>query len=312
MSNLPQKTRVYSTEHFNSERWNDIKYRDDDIVVATAMKSGTTWMLRIVGLMVFQDPNRVDDQIMHAPWPDAAFAGPPEAAVEEAEGVTHRRFMKSHVPLDGLHYNPNVKFINVVRDVRDTFMSVQHHWSGISDEVHNIFNDYWHTPFPRFEESGDIHERWRRWITEGKHDWVSDGYPFQSTLNYAESFWNYRHVPNILLVHYADLKADMEGEMRRVAKFLDVEIPEAEWPAYVQAASFDSMKRDLDKMVPSFNFIFTHGATGFMNKGTNNRWKDVLTEEDLALYEAQASKLDPALRNWLENGRLVAGDQQDW
>ncbi len=309
---LPQKTRVYSTEHFNSERWNNVEFRDGDIIVSTAMKSGTTWMLRIVGMMVHQDPHRIDEQIMHAPWPDAAFAGPEQAAVDEAEAVTHQRFMKTHVPLDGHRYDHRVKHINVVRDVRDNFMSLQHHWSGISDEIYKIFLDYWGSPFPRQEEVGDIHERWRRWMTEGKHDFVSDGYPFQSVFNYAESYWKYRHVPNILLVHYNDLKANLEGEMRRVAKFLEKDIPEADWPAYVEAATFDSMKKHMPTLSPSFEFIFDHGAVGFMHSSDNNRWREILTEEDLALYEEKASKLDPALRNWLENGRLVAGDVQDW
>ena len=312
MSDTPQKTRIYSTEHFNSERWKGIEMREDDIVVSTAMKSGTTWMLRIVGLMVFQDPLRVDNQVMHAPWPDAAFAGSPEAAIEEANAVTHQRFMKTHIPLDGTYYHPHVKYINVVRDARDNFMSLQHHWAGISEEVHQIFHNYWGTPFPRPEEVGDIHERWRRWLTEGRHEWVSDGYPFQSVFHYAESFWNYRYLPNILLVHFNDLKSNLEGEMRRVAQFLGKKIPEADWPAYVEAATFKSMKRDINRLSPSFDFIFSHGSQGFMHSGRNQSWKDVLTEEDLALYDKRASQLAPDLRAWMENGRLVAGEPQDW
>ena len=36
--------------------------------------------------------------------------------------------------------------------------------------------------------------------------------------------------PNLLMVHYADMKADLEGEMRRVAGFLEIEVPERLWP----------------------------------------------------------------------------------
>lgn len=311
MTNLPKQTRVYKTEQFQSERWDDWKFRDDDIIVSTAMKSGTTWMLRIVGLLIFQDLNKVDNEVMGAIWPDAAFGGPIEDLLADAEAKTHRRFMKSHIPMDGLPYHPKAKYINVARDVRDNFMSLQHHWQGAAEPMYDLIDTLWPDPFPRFADQGDIHERWRRWMTEGRHDFVSDGWPFQSVFNFADSFWNTRTTPNILMVHYNDMKTDLEGEMRRVAEFLEIEIPEADWPGYIEAASFDSMKRDLDEMVPEFNFFFAHGATGFMNKGTNNRWKDELTDEDLALYEAKASKLDPAHRNWLENGRLIAGDPQD-
>jgi hypothetical protein len=37
-------------------------------------------------------------------------------------------------------------------------------------------------------------------------------------------------------------------------------------------------------------------------KGTNGRWRDALTEDDLDLYEAAAVQLDPELRAWLEAG----------
>jgi len=36
-------------------------------------------------------------------------------------------------------------------------------------------------------------------------------------------------------------------------------------------------------------------------------WKDILTEEDLVLYEARMSKLDTDLREWIEKGSLEVG-----
>ncbi|MCI0840805.1 MAG: hypothetical protein J4N64_03455, partial [Chloroflexi bacterium] len=50
---------------------------------------------------------------------------------------------------------------------------------------------------------------------------------------------------------------------------------------------------------------FKGGAQTFMNKGTNGRWKNVLSPEDLSLYEdAVARILSPDCRQWLENGML--------
>lgn len=308
---MPKKTRVYSTHQFNSERWNGIKLRDDDIIISSVVKSGSTWSLRIVGLLVFKDLEKIDAEVMEGPWPDCAFDGPAEAVVEMAESIQgRRRFFRSHMPLDGLPYNPNVKYVHIVRDPRDAFMSLQHHWSKINDAQYERLQEYWGEPFPRPDEVGDIHERWRRWMTEGRHEWEQDGWPFQSAFHFAESFWQYRHMPNILLCHYNDYKTDLEGEMKRVAKFIGEEIPEDQWPAFVEAAGFSSMKKNLDKMMTLYNKTFDGGANGFMNKGTNSRWKDIFNDEDHALYEQRASKLDPELRKWLENGRLVAGNPQ--
>ena len=48
--------------------------------------------------------------------------------------------------------------------------------------------------------------------------------------------------------------------------------------------------------------IFEGGAGRFFHRGTNGRWRDVLTENDGALYEAAAAGLEPELRSWLEAG----------
>ena len=48
---------------------------------------------------------------------------------------------------------------------------------------------------------------------------------------------------------------------------------------------------------------FEGGAARFFYKGDSGRWRGVLTDDDLALYDDAAATLDPALRGWLEGGR---------
>ena len=58
------------------------------------------------------------------------------------------------------------------------------------------------------------------------------------------SFWTERRRSNLLMIHYNDLKADLSGEMKRIADFLGIATPDALWPQLVEAASFEAMKRD--------------------------------------------------------------------
>jgi aryl sulfotransferase len=52
-----------------------------------------------------------------------------------------------------------------------------------------------------------------------------------------------------------------------------------------------------------YNVLFEGGGDAFIYKGTNGRWKDVLDEDDLALYEqAMAKTLPPDCARWLEQG----------
>lgn len=307
MSNtdLPKREHVYLSEHLDSNRWDSVNFRDKDTIVCTSLKSGTTWMLRIMSLLIHQDP-KVDDKVMKMLWPDAAFMGSMEPLAEEIEKLETRRTFKTHLPLDGLPYNEKVKYIQVTRDMRDAFFSLQNHLEIMSDDLLAILDANGDKPFPRFKDLGDVHQRWRDWMTKGTFEWEEDGYPMWSMFSYVETFWPYRHLPNILMVHFTDMLNDLDGEMRRVAKFLDIDVPEEKWPALVEAATFSSMKKDLSTLEPGFNEIFKGGGEAFMDKVDGN-WKNILTEEDLALYKARMSKIDPELSEWIERGSLEVG-----
>ena len=53
VAELPRKTREMHSNHFDSTIWNDFKFRDDDVVIATYAKSGTTWTQQIIGQILF-------------------------------------------------------------------------------------------------------------------------------------------------------------------------------------------------------------------------------------------------------------------
>jgi aryl sulfotransferase len=139
-------------------------------------------------------------------------------------------------------------------------------------------------------------------MTRASFPWEPDGWPFWSHHYHANSFWAFRHLPNILFVHYNDLKADLEGEMRRVAAYVGIEVPENRWREYARAASFESMKADADRILPETALAFG-SISNFVYKGTNERWRDELDADDLELYERGSVRdLDPGLRRWLESG----------
>ena len=126
----PRKSeRSYSTFTHDSTRWNHYAPRAGDVVIGTQAKCGTTWTQRIVSLLVFQSP--APCPVMEiSPWVDARFIGPVEAMRATIEAQTHRRFLKSHLPFDGLPIYDEVRYIHVARDPRDACMSLFNHWTG--------------------------------------------------------------------------------------------------------------------------------------------------------------------------------------
>ena len=296
----PSRTRTYRSHHLDSERWDRVTMRPGDVVISTSMKAGTTWMQRIMSLLIFGAGPLPAPLIEVSPWIDSAFMGPIDGVVASIEAQQHQRFLKSHLPFDALPYDPSVRYIYVGRDTRDVFMSAFNHYSGYTDFTYSLLDAAGGDlgPMPRCPATE--REMWAAWMTRSLFDWETDGWPFWSHHHHAASFWSHRHLPNVLLVHYADLLADLEAQMRRIADFTEVPVAEETWPGLVAGARFDAMKQEAIRNEEHMSLIFEGGARRFFHKGTNGRWRDVLTDEDLRLYEAAATQLDPELRAWLE------------
>ena len=298
---------------FDSAEWDEFTVRPDDIVISTYPKCGTTWTQRIVGMLVFgsADPFPVQDT---SPWPD--FRVPPPGAMHAlAASQTHRRFLKSHLPFDSLPHYEGVKYIHVARDGRDAAMSFFNHKSNYTPGTVERFREisredpkFGDEDFP-FVPQGDAAQHFHDWL-EGWED--DQGDPHAGYFPFERSFWEARHEPDVLLVHFNDLKADRGAEMRRIAKFLDIEIAEDIWPAIIEAAGFDAMKKKSAELLPGADGIWHGGGKTFLHKGTNNRWREVYRAEDLAEYDRRvAREFTPALAAWCEGGRLVAGDPRE-
>lgn len=298
---LPRKTRELHNHHMDSTVWNDFAFRDDDVVVATYAKSGTTWTQQIVGQLVFDG---AEDVPIHeiSPWLDMRVM-PPDTK-DRLEAQRHRRIIKTHLPLDALTFSTKAKYLYIARDGRDVIWSMYNHHKNGNELFYKLLNE---TPGrvgpPLDPPDPDIRRYFRRWVEE-------DGYPFWSFWENIATWWQARQVPNILLVHFADLKRDLEGEMRRIADFLGCDVAEERWPLLVEHCSFDYMKAHAEKVAPLGGAVFDGGAKAFINKGVNGRWRDVLTVNDSADYEAMVrAKLGVECAGWLAEGRLAQEDR---
>jgi aryl sulfotransferase len=298
----------------DSRRWDTYRPRKDDIVIATYPKCGTTWMQQIVGLLIFQTPEPRPVGEM-APWVDRRLAPPVAAVFGALDAQTHRRFLKSHVPFDAMPTFEDVRYIHVARDGRDACLSYHNHVMGFTDELRaaldksGLDDETIRKPYP--DIPADPAEYFRKWVSEGVCG-EPDGMPFLSYFNLEKSYWRERRRANLLMVHYRDLKADLAGEMRRIARFLDIEVPERVFPELVEAATFAAMRREGAKLHPRLLTNFRGGAERFFNKGENDRWRGVLNEDDVAAYRRKVkASLSPACAAWLEQGRLGSGDPRE-
>ena len=196
---LPQHTREYRCHHLDGSRWAHYRKRDDDIIVATSYKAGTTWAQGIVANMLFPDGKM--------PAPPYSNLFPLDVALDRLDSQQHRRFIKTHLPLDGIPFYDDLKYIYVSRDGRDVFMSLWNHYGNYTDQMYEALDSrpgYENEPFPRCPEG--IHEFWAGWVGRSYFDWQQGGWPFWSHLNNVQTWWQYRDLPNIEFFHYADAR----------------------------------------------------------------------------------------------------------
>jgi hypothetical protein len=111
--------------------------------------------------------------------------------------------------------------------------------------------------------------------------------------------WSRRHEPNVVLVHYDDLQADLMGQMRRLAAALDLRVAEDLWPRLVSAASFASMRAAAERVAPDPSRVLVD-TSAFFRRGTSGAGGKLLDDAELAAYAARTSALAPAdLLAWL-------------
>lgn len=292
----------------DSARWAGFSHRDDDIVIATPAKCGTTWMQNIVGMLVFgtTDLGRPITEI--SPWLDM-LTRPLDDVVALLDAQTHRRFIKTHTPLDGLPLDDRVTYLCVLRHPLQVAQSDADHGRNadldaiipLRGEVAGGFDDLEGMPPPP-ERSDDPAERMRQWIDDPTvYDSGGGGASLLTLVDHARTFWERRHLPNVHLFHYSDMRADLAGQMQRVADILDITAP-ADFDRFVEAATFDRMKAAADRTAPDSEFGTWKSNADFFRSADDRTW-DFMTDDDLAHFDTRLEELaGPDLAAFLCNG----------
>lgn len=295
MTALPVKSREMHNHHMDSTVWNDIKFRDDDIIIATYAKSGTSWMQQIISQLIFDGQEDLPVAEM-SPWVDLRVP-PKEVKIPLIEAQTHRRFMKTHLPVDALKFSHKAKYLYIGRDARDVVWSMYNHHASANDLWYDTLNK---TPGRIGPEIGQPAECAAAYFD----NWLdNDGAPFWPFWENVRSWWAIRDLPNVKLVHFADLKRDLPGQVADIADFLDIEISDETMKTILHHCSFDYMKANAAATVPLGGAFWDGGAQAFIHKGTNGRWRDELDADVSRRYLEQArDELGADCARWLGDG----------
>jgi hypothetical protein len=303
----------YRTVISDSARWDGFDLRADDIIISTPAKCGTTWTQMICALLVFQSDDLPGPLDLLSPWLDMQTRSRDDV-VADLDAKVHRRFIKTHTPYDGLPHDERVTYICVGRDPRDVALSWDNHVANSdfvamltardaavgNDDLVELMPDG-----PPDRPETEL-ERFWQWVDEP----IPGGPRAESLANlvhHIDTFWSVRGRDNVLLLHYDDLQADLDGQMRVVSAQLGIPVDEARWPNLVSAATFDRMRANADRVAPDTTNRIWQDNREFFHRGTSGQWRLLLDEAGLDRYAERIAELAPDdMARWLHRDRTYA------
>ena len=293
----------------DSSRWRRFAFRPGDVVISTPPKSGTTWTQMLCGLLIF-DGDRFPaalDQL--SPWVDMRTR-PIDELTAALDRQPHRRFMKTHTPLDGVPLHDDVTYLVVGRDPRDVALSYHHHRLNMNFDrfleqraAAVGLADLDELP-PRPPVSDDPEASFQQFL-DGS-DPAAPPPNLANVLHHLEGGWRLRQSANVGLLHFADLQADLVGELQRLADMLAIELTPSRARQLAAMAGFDRMRGSAGRLAPGAADGFWNDPAVFFRAGGGGDWRTLPTAQLERYRERVAALAAPELAAWAHGGGRAA------
>lgn len=283
----------------NNDIWKKINIVSDDIVIASTVKSGTTWLQQIVAQLIFK--GEFEDKLSDVSfWIDTVREYSEEEMCVKINNLKHRRFFKTHSPATVVLRNKNnvAKYIFITRDFRDVVWSFYNHFVNSKYKVLNHSKENKVTL--ELRACQEPYEFWKI-VMENRAI-------FKSCESY-KIIWSYfitiktwlemKNEDNVLILHFNDLKTDLKGNILKLSSFLDYNYEDEVINKIYNKCTFEYMKSNSIRCAPPA----FENRKGFINKGTNKRWQNILNDEDMnKYYELMETFFNEDIIKWVENG----------
>jgi len=242
---------------FKRSAYADYHFRESDVIVTTYPKSGTTWMKQIavqIGYLGEGEYDHIDDVV---PWPDKLVPqeGPELNDISGlSDSPTGIHVIKSHLESDYVPYDTGVKCICVIRDPKDTLVSVIHFENGFNKLL--------------FDHTVPVNE----WVAA----FQTERFTYQPWSMLTDSWWKLRDRDNVLVMFYEEMKKDPDAAVKQVTQFLEVELSQDQFNKVIEKSSFNYMKANDSKFAPP---AWDAGRVPMVRSGQSGNSKELLSAD---------------------------------
>ncbi len=279
------------------------------MIITTPSKCGTTWMQQIVGMLLLGRTDLGAPISAISPWLDM-LTRTEEEVFGLLEAQVHRRFIKTHTPLDGLPADEDVTYLAMIRHPLDVALSDRDHRANTDQsrarELRLAATGSLPPPAPGREAEPAEPGAYLRWFIDNNLEPVGSGpYGLADYCQQVRTYWVARRRPNVELFHYADLWNDLDSEMRRVAAVLGVTVAEERWPALVDAAGLEQMRSHAEETAPEARTGLWHDPARFFREGGTRDWDRLLGDDDIIHFQSRLRDLAGEATPWILEGRAA-------
>lgn len=283
----------YKSALTDNAAWDRFNLRSDDIVVITPPKCGTTWTQSLVLCLIFGRPGMDVSVDEYSLWLDPGFRDQ-DALIAILEAQTHRRCIKTHTPLDGVPFDPEVRYVAVYRHPLDAHFSMRRHAANAKID-----------PFGGRFAAGDDPETLARFLEDPPGNEMGDGVTLTALAHHFRTLLAVADRPNVILLHYADMKRDLAAEAARLSGFLGYDHPPDRIREFAESLQFETVQanaRAKAEHSERARDVF-HDPAAFYHSGTNGKWVGRVSDAEHAAYRTKLEALlPPGPLRWLEEG----------
>ena len=286
----PQRQFHYIGRLTDSRHWDRFEYRTDDVFICTPPKCGTTWTQAICANLIFGTTDFDGKLTDISPWFDSKIDSL-DNYLARLEAQKHRRFIKTHTPLDGMPYYESSQYLIIYRNPIDAYFSIRNHMLNMLDppDIPQLAND------PR--------EGFYAWVDAPFEEGVGEQRSLEAFIHHYSSYKNYQDLENFNFFHFSDMKRDIRSTVQRFANILGIELSQRRNLDICEAVNFSEMKKKASSYAPASGKPIFKSDEAFFNSGKNSQWRGILKNEELKHYSFRINELLSSKDvDWIENG----------